>query len=125
MKVVSKTSTRKETEHYINFDLTIKDVISNIKSGFPSSFKSCQDSDFVTNSRTFVDSLVSLPEKLKHVLETIPSTCKYCKVHLDDWNHKENIQYQSNISYNFSGYKLMRTKIIFGQSDENTENVRG
>ena len=85
---------RKETEHYINFDLTIKDVISSIKSEFPPSFKSCQDSDFVTNSRTFVDSLVALPGKLHHLLETIPSNCKYCKTQLEDWKHKANIQYQ-------------------------------
>lgn len=85
---------RKETEHYINFDLTIKDVISSIKSEFPPSFKSCQDSDFVTNSRTFVDSLVALPGKLDHLLETISSNCKYCKTQLEDWKHKANIQYQ-------------------------------
>ena len=94
VRITKDDSKHKETEHYINFDLTIKDVISSIKSEFPPSFKSCQESDFVANSRTFVESLVPFPGKLHQLLETIRNDCKYCKTQLEDWKHKGNIQHQ-------------------------------
>ena len=79
---------QKETKHYIDFDLTIKDVIQNIKSGFPSSLKDCEESDYLGRSRIFVDSLVVLPEKLEQLLKTLPSHCNYCHHQLYDWKHK-------------------------------------
>ena len=84
--------TKKETKHYINFDLTIKDVISKIASGFPKTFKECEESDFLSNSRTFVNSLVFNEEKLDIVLNTLQSHCSYCDHPLDDWKHKGAIQ---------------------------------
>ena len=88
MKKIDVDVVKKDSEHYINFDLTIKDVIAKIKEDFPASFKDCQNSDFVTKSRVFVDSLVSFPGKLDQILKTIPSKCRYCDVLLHNWKHK-------------------------------------
>jgi hypothetical protein len=104
----NKEAPKKETEHYIDFDLTVKDVILQIKNGFPSSFKECQESNFVTNSRTFVNSLVLLPEKLEQILQTVPSQCKYCDHKLDDWKHKG----ASHPISEFLNSKLKSHKII-------------
>ena len=80
--------TKRDTKHYINFDLTIKDVISKIVAGFPKTFKECDESDFAAKSRTFVNSLVFDNDKLELVLNTIQSHCTYCDHPLDDWKHK-------------------------------------
>ena len=93
MKKSDEDVVKKDSIHYIDFDLTIKDVIAQIKKDFPATFKDCQNSEFVTKSRNFVDSLVSFPVKLEQILKTIPSNCRYCDILLDDWNHKEAIQY--------------------------------
>ena len=87
-----ETKKVKEPKHYINFDLTVKDVISKIKKGFPVSYKDCQESNFVQNSRTFVNSLVFLPDKLETLLKTVPNQCTHCDHPLDDWRHKGAIQ---------------------------------
>ena len=79
---------KKETRHYINFDLTIQDVINNIEKGFPKTYKECEESDFVYRSRTFVNSLVQFPDKLETLLDTLPTECSYCSHPLNDWRHK-------------------------------------
>ena len=99
MKEPNEEVVQKASKHYIDFDLTVKDVISRIKTDFPQSFKDCEESDFVKKSRTFVDSLVTLPDKLTQVLQTVPSSCKYCDHELHDWNYKEAIQYHSLLPY--------------------------
>ena len=81
-------TSKKESKHYIDFNLTIKDVIAQIKNGFPKSYRDCQESDFLTRSRSFVDSLVVMPDKLEQILHTIPDKCRYCDHPLHDWSHK-------------------------------------
>ena len=78
----------KPTKHFIDFDLTVKHVISEIKSKFPATMKDCEESNFVKNSRIFVNSLIEMPEKLEQVLKTVPSQCKYCEIPLNEWRHK-------------------------------------
>ena len=78
----------RESPHYIDFNLTIKDVISRIKKGFPVSYKDSEESDFVTKSRSFVTSLTDQPGKLDKVLQTVPNVCEYCNHKLDEWKHK-------------------------------------
>ena len=95
----NKEPSKKESKHYIDFSLTIKDVIAQIKNGFPQSYKDCQESDFVTRSRTFVDSLVVMPEKLEQILQTIPSKCRYCDHPLHDWSHKEAKSYFLSVGH--------------------------
>ena len=90
---------KKPTKHLINFDLTVKNVLSEIKSKFPATMKDCQDSNFVKNSRTFVNSLVQIPEKLEQVLRTVPSQCKYCETPLEDWKHKTPKSYFLSMGY--------------------------
>ena len=79
---------KKASEHYINFNLTVKEVIDEIRTKFPPTMKDCQDGQFVRNSRTFVNSLVNNPEKLEQVLGTVLSHCKHCNQELKDWKHK-------------------------------------
>ena len=80
---------KKKPEHYIDYHLTVQTIMGKIKSKFPSSFKSLRESDFVKNSRSFVDSLLSSPEKLSQVLETLPYMCEFCDIPLENWIHKE------------------------------------
>ena len=79
---------KKATNHYIDFDQTVKDVIHQIKTKFPGTLEECQESKFLTNSRTFVESLILLPDKLEQILKTVPSKCKFCDVSLELWKHK-------------------------------------
>ena len=85
--------TKRESKHYIDFDLTVKDVISKIESGFPKTYKDCEESNFVPKSRAFVNSLVHNAGKLEAVLNTVPIQCSYCSHPLDDWNHKSPKSY--------------------------------
>ena len=87
-----KEELKKESVHYIDFDLTVKDVIAKITSKFPSTYKECEESNFLSNSRSFVNSLIFSPEKLEAILNTIQSQCTYCDHTLDDWRHKGAIQ---------------------------------
>ena len=96
----SKEESKKETRHHINFSLTIEDVLERIKNGFPDSLSDIETSDFLTKSRTFVDSLVSLPDKLQHILKTLPDKCSYCDLHpLHDWIHKPAKSYFFSIGH--------------------------
>ena len=84
-------------------------MISKIERGFPATYKECQESNFVAKSRTFVNSLVFLPEKLETVLKTVPSQCSYCDHPLDDWKHKGAIQYELLLSCHIKN----ESKILF------------
>jgi hypothetical protein len=84
---------KKDSKHYIDYQLTIRDVVSKIKKFFPSSYKDCEESDFIKNSRTFVDSLIAMPEKLEEVLKVVPRVCEHCGTSLVEWNYKEAVQY--------------------------------
>ena len=88
MEKKNNEAPKQATKHYINFELTVKDVIDQIKNGFPGTLKECQDSAFVSNSRAFVNSLVMMPDKMQQILQTIASHCKYCDHQLEDWKHK-------------------------------------
>ena len=77
----------------------MKDVINEIKNKFPASMKNCQESQFVTNSRTFVNSLMSDPEKLEQALKLVPSHCKHCNCLLEDWKHKTPKSYFLSIGH--------------------------
>ena len=90
---------KKSVDHYINYDLTVKGVIDDIKTKFPANMKDCQQSQFVANSRTFVNSLVHDPEKLNQVLKTVPSHCKHCNSPLEDWKHKTPKSYFLSIGH--------------------------
>ena len=83
-----KETTKKPSEHYIDFNLTVKEVIDEIRGNFPPNMKECQESQFVKNSRTFVNSLVTDPVKMDQVLQTVPRSCRHCKQDLQDWKHK-------------------------------------
>ena len=79
---------KKETKHLINHELTIKHVISEIIANFPNSMEDCRESNFVPNSRTFVNTLTRMPDKLDQILKMVPSSCTYCSETLEDWKHK-------------------------------------
>ena len=85
--------TKREPDHYIDFDLTIKDVICKIEAGFPKNYKECEESDFILNSRKFVNTLLHSPDKLETLLSTLPSVCSYCSLPLEDWKHKNPKSY--------------------------------
>ena len=76
-------------QHKIDHYLTVKTIMSKIQAKFPESFKILREGDFVKKSRTFVDSLLLFPEKLRQVLENVQSNCEFCGDLLKDWNHKE------------------------------------
>lgn len=81
---------KKDSKHYIDYRQTIRNVLSKVKKNFPQSYKECEESDFLRNSRTFVDSLIHLPEKLEAVLKVVPSICEKCHSSLIEWNYKGN-----------------------------------
>ena len=83
-----ETDAKNETTHYINFELTVKDVIRRIENSFPKTYKECEEGDFLSTSRTFVNSLVNFPDKLSTILNTLPHECSYCSHPLSDWKHK-------------------------------------
>ena len=76
------------TQHLIDHELTVKHVIKEIMTNFPSSMEECRESNFVPDSRTFVNTLTMMPDKLNQVLKMIPSVCTYCLETLEDWKHK-------------------------------------
>lgn len=88
LDIATRETSNKETKHLIDFALTIKDVMQRVKGGFPHSLKDCQESDYMSRSRSFVSSLVVIPEKLEQILKTVPSQCDYCNLPLIDWIHK-------------------------------------
>ena len=79
-----------QVEHQINYSLSVKEVISEIKKGFPKSMTILNESDFVARSRVFLNDVASSPEKLENTLSTLPTVCKYCNEDLNDWKHKVN-----------------------------------
>ena len=84
-----QTKPKKKPQHNIDYHLTVRTIMEKIRSKFPHSFKSLRIGDFVKNSRSFVDSLLSSPEKLRQVLETLPSICEFCDTALENWSYKE------------------------------------
>ena len=76
-------------QHQIDHHLTVQTIMSKLREKFPPSFKSLREGNFVKNSRSFVDSLLSSPEKLRQVLENVPLNCEFCGCLLEDWSHKE------------------------------------
>jgi hypothetical protein len=62
--------------------------MAKLREKFPPSFKSLREGDFVKNSRSFVDSLLTSPEKLNQVLGTLSSNCEFCGTLLENWNFK-------------------------------------
>lgn len=88
-KVDKGLKQKKETKHLIDAQLTVKTLIAKIRQNFPPSFESLIKRDFLTKSRSFVDSILSSEEKLKEVLENIPPNCELCNGLLEVWKHKE------------------------------------
>ena len=79
----------KETLHEINISLTVKTMVRKIRENFPPTYSQLMDGDFVRNSRAFVDSILSSPEKLNEVLESLPQNCELCGETLKTWKHKD------------------------------------
>ena len=73
--------------------MTIKDVLNRIEKAFPKTYKELEEGNFLSKSRTFVNSLVHQPDKLKALLNNLPSECSYCSHPLDDWRHKHPKSY--------------------------------
>ena len=69
----------------INRELSIGFIMENIQKTFPN-LASFQSSEKLISSRTFVESLVQNPERNEIILKHIPSSCKFCKKDLLDWN---------------------------------------
>lgn len=84
----SEPKAKKKPQHHIDYRLTIQSIMKKIRSDFPPTFKSLRNGDFVKNSRSFVDSLLSSPTKLSQVLETLPSHCEFCSTALENWSFK-------------------------------------
>ena len=84
----SKETARNPTNHYINYELTVRHVIKEISEKFPRTMEECRKSVYVANSRTFVNSLLQMPGKLDQILKTIPDTCTRCTEPLGEWKHK-------------------------------------
>ena len=81
-------ATKKDVEHQIDYLLTVKTIMSKVRDKFPPSYKCLMKSDFLKNSRSFVDSLLSSPKKLEEVLKNVPHKCEFCGDLLKDWKHK-------------------------------------
>ena len=81
---------KKDSKHYIDYRQTIRNVMNKVRQNFPQSYKECEESDFLRNSRTFVDSLILMPEKLQEVLKVVTSICEICQSSLIEWSFKEN-----------------------------------
>ena len=78
-----------EKKEQLNVSRTVRSLMTKVRENFPSSYLSLMAGDFITNSRSFVDSILSSPEKLKQVLENLPNNCEVCGGILDLWKHKE------------------------------------
>ena len=81
-------ATKKSIVHQIDYRLTVKTIMSKVRDKFPPSYKCLMESDFLKNSRSFVDSLLSSPNKLEEVLKNVPHKCEFCGDLLKDWKHK-------------------------------------
>ena len=84
----AEKSSKIQTKHLIDHELTIKHVISEITANFPNNMEECRESSFVPNSRTFVNTLTRMPDKLNQILSMVPSSCTYCSETLEEWKHK-------------------------------------
>ena len=67
----------------------MKEVIKEICEGFPQSMKELNAGTFVADSRAFVNSLLSSPDKFKEIVSYIPKCCTSCNSELTTWKHKE------------------------------------
>ena len=88
--VAEKSEKKKEpkpTEHLINFKATIEKVVSKIQTNFPSSFRSCEEGNFLASSKTYLDSILS-SDNLETLLECVPSKCDTCSSELEVWKRK-------------------------------------
>ena len=86
--------TTKPVEHRINFKDTVKKVIKNIGTLFPSSFRSFEDGKFLAASKTYVDKMISSEEDLENSLKwSVPTMCDTCHCNLEEWKHKSPRSY--------------------------------
>ena len=72
-----------EKKAQLDISLTVRALMSKVRENFPSSYKSLMEGDFIKNSRSFVDSILSSPEKLQQVLENLPNNCEVCGENLE------------------------------------------
>ena len=82
-------SKEREVLHQINASLTVRTIMKKIRENFPCTYSSLLEGDFIQKSRTFVDSILSDPEKLSAVLENLPDKCENCGKPLKIWKHRE------------------------------------
>ena len=86
--------TTKPVEHRINFEGTVKKVIKNIRTLFPSSFRSFEDGKFLAASKSYVDKIISTKEDLENSLNlSVPTKCDTCHCHLEEWKNKSPRSY--------------------------------
>lgn len=82
----------KPIKHQLDFKGTVEKVVMKIKTNFPPTFRSCEEGGFLSESKTFVDSLL-LSDNAEKLSKMVPSVCDQCCCKLEVWRRKEPRSY--------------------------------